>query len=790
MAHILARCFHLLPALVLLAVPTTAAESDETSTLTGTVVDQRGDSIPFANVEVENDRIGSKFRTVTDESGAWATTSLPSGSYTITVSAQDFETREYLGIQVEPGATLKVVAELQVQVKLDEETTVTASRYEQLVLNAPAAVSILSEQAILDLPSYHMADLLREVPGVNVVRTSAYYYGVNSRSAAGLYTDSQLSMVDGRTIYVDYLGATDWNFVSTDLEDIKQVEIIRGPASAVWGSYAMNGVVNVITKSPREMLGSSLTFGFGTFDRSGGAAESDAGFLYRAKFSHAQALSDRWAYKITGGISAQDAFARPQGIIPNDFGTPYPEYPNKGFTNPKAGTRIDYDLPGGKQHFTFEGGFSSSTGITHGSLGTHDCVLCVGSYGKADYTRGALRITAYVNGVNVDAPSLTFVDPVGQAVQWRGDTQTYDIGFSNHHTIYNKHLISYGGNFRHLHFDHSAMPDATGRNEGGAYFEDEFHISNHFRWTIGARIDKFGNLEGAVFSPRTALLVKPAAGQTIRVSYNRAYAAPAPVNNYSRGAAMVPLDLGLFDPQLAGNYYNFPLYWQGNRALEERSMNAYEIGYTTSVGNSRASLGAAFYINDSKGNFYYAVKSTYSSQIPPPGWPLPPIILDILNDAGMGLTELVVTESLGEVRNKGIELNAEVQISRFVDGYVNYSRQARPESEDYDISLYNQPPANRFNAGLRFNYKKYFGSVAVGYVGSAFWNDVISEAYSGRTKGYTSVDFGIGMRWGENQRYSAMLKSCNLGNATIQNHIFGDILKRQITGEFKMQFWE
>ena len=89
---------------------------------------------------------------------------------------------------------------------------------------------------------------------------------------------------------------------------------------------------------------------------------------------------------------------------------------------------------------------------------------------------------------------------------------------------------------------------------------------------------------------------------------------------------------------------------------------------------------------------------------------------------------------------------------------------------------------------MSFNYKRYFGDASVGYVGSAFWNDVLNIAYSGTTRAFTSANVSGGMRWGENRKYTAMLKISNLLNANIQNHIFGDILKRQIAGEFKARF--
>jgi outer membrane receptor protein involved in Fe transport len=140
------------------------------------------------------------------------------------------------------------------------------------------------------------------------------------------------------------------------------------------------------------------------------------------------------------------------------------------------------------------------------------------------------------------------------------------------------------------------------------------------------------------------------------------------------------------------------------------------------VAKGRVSLGAAFYVNDSKGDFYWLQTDSYTSQNPPPGWPLPPFVLDALIAAnalgpGKGLPSLSSCLNLGHVRNKGLELNIDARISRHVTGFANYSWQARPEPKDFDISVLNLPPTNRFNAGMSFNYKRYLGNVSVGYVG-------------------------------------------------------------------------
>jgi outer membrane receptor for ferrienterochelin and colicins len=561
--------------LVLLVALTAAAQAPATGQLTGTIIDVQRALIPRATILARNDQTGAEFRTVANEVGAWQLSSVPSGSYTITVTAQGFRISTLNEIKLDAGSSSTVDATLQIG--FANTLVVTASKFEEEVVNAPATASVIPEQAIRDAPIRHMADLMRTVPGMNVVQMSARSLAVTSRAATGVMPSTQLVLVDGRTAYADYLAGTYWDTVPTSIDEIKQMEVVRGPASAVWGPYAMNGVVNIVTKPPREMLGTTLTFGIGTFDRSGGAAESNRGSLYYVSGTHAQALNDRWALKIAAGFSTQDAFARPQGAIPNDFHTPYPLFPNVGATQPKVDGRVDYDFPNGKQHLAFGGGFTTGTGICYSGFGPSkaDWPDRAG-YGRANYSRSALNITGYVNTFDIKDTYLLFVDPAGQALQWRVKSQIYNIDFNNSHTIRAKHLISYGGNFRHMYVNAVQMPGVRRHNEGGAYFQDEMILSEHFRWVVGARMDKSDVLNGVVFSPRTTFMVKPVPGQTFRVSYNRAYVAPWTLLNYFEMSFSSSIDLGLIDPQLAGTYYYFPVHMSGNRDLKEQSMNAYE----------------------------------------------------------------------------------------------------------------------------------------------------------------------------------------------------------------------
>jgi outer membrane receptor protein involved in Fe transport len=689
--------------LVLLVALVAAAQAPATGRLTGTVTDPQGAVIPRATILARNDQTGAEFRTVANEVGVWAKSSVPSGNYSINVTAQGFRTKTLKEIKVEGGSTATVDAAMEIG--FEKTIVVTASKFEEEVVNAPATATVVSEETIRYSPTQNFADLLRAVPGMNVTQTSAASFGVNGRAASGVAGGSQLALIDGRTLYEDSMGAVLWNVVPTNLDDVKQMEVIRGPASAVWGDYAMNGVINIITKPPREMLGTTFTFGIGTFDRSGGVAESNRGSLYYVNATHAQALNDRWAFKLTGGAYTQDAFARPKGTIPNTFNLyPSPSFKNEGTTQPKVDARVDYDFPDGKQHFAFAGGYASSSGIQHGPFGGSRADEASG-YGKVDYVRGALRISGYTNNFTADGTYLVRFAPTGQPLPWINHNHCYHFEFSDYRKVGVRQLFSYGGNLRFAEFNLPDAPKAKSRKEGGAYLQDEVLLSDHFRWVVGARIDKFDNLKGVVISPRTTFMVKPAPGQTFRVSYNRAYVAPVVYQNYWQLDLMSWWDLGiLIHPLLAG--YSYPWSIEGNKNLKAPSIDAYEVGYSAVVAKDRIHLGAAFYINDTKHDIISKQAGSYTSQNPPPNWPLPPAVLDLLIamnafGPGNGLPSLMILQNRSEgskVRNKGIELSVDARLSRSIDVFSNYSWQAKPVTTGFDVSEVNLPPTNRFNA--------------------------------------------------------------------------------------------
>jgi len=678
-------------------------------------------------------------------------------------------------------------------VSYEEQVIVTASRGEQQLVNAPAAVTLITSETIQNSPAINIGDLLRAVPGLNVSQASARDINLTTRGATSTLATSQLALVDGRSVYLDFFGMVMWDLVPTNPNDIRQIEVIRGPASAVWGANAMTGVVNVITRSPRELAaqgGTSLTIGVGAFDRSVNDDGASAGSLFYVNGSHAEAVNDRWAFKLSAGYLTQDPLPRPTGAI-NDQGTPYPPYTNNGTSQPKFDARVDYDIAGGGT-VTLSGGVAGTEGIIHSGIGPFDIANDSKlSYVTTRYQSAGRRIAFFTNLLDGNATNLLARSPTGQFLPLDFNTKTFDFEASDVRAVGTKNVLTYGGNFRRNTFDISIAPGGEDRNEGGAFLQDEIFFGERFRWVVGGRVDKFSSIDDPVFSPRTTFMVKPDAAQTFRVSFNRAFRAPSYINNNIATTILNEANLSALSPLLAR--FVFPIRAAGNPDLKQETMTAYEVGYTGVI-RSRATISAAVYWNVTKDGIYFTPNAFYSEANPPVTWPaaIPPIIaFPALRSRGVFLPSSFTYLNIGTVKDKGFELGVDAAVNQNVNVFTNYSFQAKPVAEDLlpgtTINDINWPAKNRFNAGFDFSRGRFLGNLMASYTGEAYWQDVLDLRYAGTTDDYTLINGGVGIRWA-GQRVVTSVKFTNLANQEVLQHIFGDVLKRNVIGEVRFTF--
>jgi hypothetical protein len=154
---------------------------------------------------------------------------------------------------------------------------------------------------------------------------------------------------------------------------------------------------------------------------------------------------------------------------------------------------------------------------------------------------------------------------------------------------------------------------------------------------------------------------------------------------------------------------------------------------------------------------------------------------------GRTLPSRFTYKNFGESTTQGLELGVNAVVNRYVSGFANYSYQADPDPKDFELTELNLPPNNRFNVGANVTYGRFLGNLSVSYADDAFWQDVLNDPYHGTTDAYTLVNAAFGVRWGSD-KVTTSIKFVNLGNSDVQQHIFGDITKRQIVGEIRVNF--
>lgn len=811
--------------------------------LEGRIVDATGGVLPGVSVVVAAGEM--RHETFTDGDGRFEVGGLAPGRYTVTAMLSGFSTATR---QVEVGAAAVTLDDLALAVaSLGETVVVSASKIETTVLNAPATMSVISSETIANAASTQFGDLLRNVPGLNVVQTSARDVNVTSRQASSTLSTSQLVLVDGRSVYLDFFGFVAWDFVPTDPADIKQIEVVRGPASAVWGANALTGVVNIITKAPRETPGGSVTMTGGLFSRDAGSrAGGSGGGAFGASLGYAAALSDVWSYRVTAGYFASDPYARPVGQVPigthplddrvvtggalypiDGAGAPGQAFQNPDTRQPKLDLRVDQVLRGGGV-ITYSAGAAGTSGIIHTGVGPF--AIEEGSalgYGRVSYTRGALRLATFANLLDAQAPNLLLTDPVTQRpLQLDFKTRTYDVEAGHAMTLGGRHVVSYGGNLRRNNFvDISIAPDVESRTEAGVYVQDEFFV-DRFRLAAGVRVDKFGNIADPMVAPRISATFKPTDDQSVRVSWNRAFRSPSAINNFldlKLFAPVAPIDLRplrlLLPPSIGALVPDAPVPLivnaEGNRDLEPESLTAFEVAYTATI-RDRTTVGVAWYQNDTQDSINFAgiTPSTSNPRGLGPFDPTSPRyvyqpsnsaetgiagplyqVLLALRVPGFPLPRTVSTYlNLSGIRQRGLEVSVDHRVDERLSASVNYSFQPTPRLLDPDPDQIVYPaeevglaPRHRVNASVNWSGARYVGSAAVNGATRAFWVDVLGTPYAGYTDGYAMLNGSFGVRWLDG-RLTTLVKGVNLANQDVQQHIFGDILKRSVMVEAKVRF--
>ena len=156
-----------------------------------------------------------------------------------------------------------IPANEELELLKEEETVSIATRHEQPISQAPSNVYVITDEDIRHSGATDLPSVLRHVPGLDIMQVTGADFNVSARGDNQLFANKILVMVDGRSIYIDGEGLVFWKSLPVTLPEIKRIEVLKGPASVVYGFNAFDGVINIITKSAQEMKGTTLQFGGG-----------------------------------------------------------------------------------------------------------------------------------------------------------------------------------------------------------------------------------------------------------------------------------------------------------------------------------------------------------------------------------------------------------------------------------------------------------------------------------------------------------------------------------------------
>ena len=185
--------------------------------------------------------------------------------------------------------------------QLMEVKVTTVSRTESTVGESAAAVFVITQEDIRRSGATTIAELFRRVPGMNVARIDNNKWAISSRGFNDRYADLLLVQMDGRTVYNPLFAGVYWDTVVYPLEDIERIEVIRGPGASVWGANAVNGVINIITKSAKNTQGGQLSVGGGNQERAFGTADTGENSVITPGIAYTGKASTGWRKQFSEG---------------------------------------------------------------------------------------------------------------------------------------------------------------------------------------------------------------------------------------------------------------------------------------------------------------------------------------------------------------------------------------------------------------------------------------------------------------------------------------------------------
>ena len=460
--------------------------------------------------------------------------------------------------------------QLSVEDLMNIEVT-SVERHAEKLLSAPSAIQVITQDDIRRSGATSIAEALRLADNLEVAQKNSHDWAISARGFNTALGNKLLVMIDGRTVYTPLYSGVFWDVQDYLLEDIDRIEVISGPGGTLWGANAVNGVINIITKSAADTKGAYAEASAGNQLQESGGARYGGILAPNVDFRVYGKYFDRSGAVFANGSDAPDAWHQGRGGFRID-----------SQASPRDTLSVHGDFYDGREDVD-TGGTSQNSG---GNV--------VGRWAHVFSDQSDLSLQSYYDRTHlVDPipPYLLGTLELAPAGLLHDDLTTFDTDFQHRFALGERNRIVWGLGYRFTHdvVENSPgigfMPTTLDQNLFSGFLQDEILLG---RWSaiIGSKIEH-NDYTGVEVEPNVRLGWELAPGQSLWSAISRAARTPSRIDHDLVEPASSPL-----------------VVLEGGRDFGSEYVTAYELGYRGGLGSRATGSISTFY------NVYDDVRST------------------------------------------------------------------------------------------------------------------------------------------------------------------------------------
>jgi iron complex outermembrane receptor protein len=543
-----------------------------------------------------------------------------------------FSTGASAAAQTAPEALRRLSLEQLLNIEIT-----TVARVGEPISDVAAAVFVITRDDIRRSGANSIPEVLRLAPGLQVARINGGTWSIGVRGFADRLARSVLVLIDGRAVYSPLFAGTYWENQDTFLGDIERIEVIRGPGGTLWGTNAVNGIINIITRQAQDTQGTLFTAGGGSQERAFGAL----------RYGGARGQT---AFRVYGKALDRGPQFHADGA---DF---------DGWRSAQGGFRIDRPRPRG-------GALTLQGDAYAGRLGQRTTL-----YAYQPPFAQQIDVESAISGGNVLA-RLSTAGPAAAGVQLQvyydvtdrreqpvGERrQTFDVDFLHRPGATGRHALIWGAGYRISSGRISAvatssfLPDVRTDALYSAFVQDDVALGNRWRLSAGTKV-QHNPYSGLEWQPSARVAWLPARSHTVWGAVTRAVRIPSRVEtDYTTTAFSSPGEVPVF------------VRLTPNPDFTAERLIAYESGYRAQIAR-RASVTVSAFVNDLRDTLSTDLLPRFVEDTPPPARLITPVTFsNTLHGTSRGLETTADVRVREWWRLTGSYTYTDVQMSRDAD---------------------------------------------------------------------------------------------------------------------------